>query len=85
MSARKACQCVKILPDSTEKDPKDTSDRVFNKLARGLFYGTEGVAGSAWRVLLVQEYSRVPAPCALVGGELNSSCNDGQIFSMMQS
>jgi hypothetical protein len=43
LSARKARQHVKILPYSTEKDPKDTSDRVFNKLAWGLFYGTEGV------------------------------------------
>jgi hypothetical protein len=33
LSARKARQYVKTLPDSTEKDPKDTSDRVFNKFA----------------------------------------------------
>ena len=43
-----ARQHVKILPDSTEKDPKDTSDRVFNKLAWGLFYGTEGVLLTAY-------------------------------------
>jgi hypothetical protein len=49
LSARKARQHVKILPDSSEKDPKDTSDRVFNKLAWGLFYGTEGVQGSKLR------------------------------------
>jgi hypothetical protein len=48
LSACKARQHVKILPDSTEKDPKDTSDRVLNKLAWGLFYGTEGVLRSVY-------------------------------------
>jgi hypothetical protein len=33
----------KILPDSTEKDRKDTPERAFKNIAWGLFYGTEGV------------------------------------------
>jgi hypothetical protein len=55
LSARKARQHVKILPDSTEKDPKDTSDRVFNKLAWGLFYGTEGVQANSTTPLAKSE------------------------------
>jgi hypothetical protein len=54
LSARKARQYVKILPDATEKDPKDTSDRVLNKLAWGLFYGTEGVHRSATTIKMMQ-------------------------------
>ena len=33
----------KNIPRPTKKDPKDTPDRVFNKIAWGFFYGTEGV------------------------------------------
>jgi hypothetical protein len=33
----------KILPDSTEKDRKDTLERAFKNIVWGLFYGTEGV------------------------------------------
>ena len=43
LSARKAHQYVEILPGSTDKDPKDTPNRVFNKLACDYFFGTEGV------------------------------------------
>ena len=45
---------VKILPDSTEKDPKDTSDRVFNKVAWGHFNGTEGVLHACFKVLVIR-------------------------------
>ena len=31
------------VPRPTRKDPKDTPDRAFNKLAWGNHYGTEGV------------------------------------------
>ena len=31
------------VPRPTRKDPKDTPDRVFNKIAWGFLYGTEGV------------------------------------------
>ena len=35
-----------MVPGCTDKDPKDTPNRVFNKLAWQPFYGTEGVPGS---------------------------------------
>ena len=31
------------IPRPTKKDPQDTPDRVFDKIAWGFFYGTEGV------------------------------------------
>ena len=31
------------IPRPTKKDPKDTPDRVFSKIAWGFFYWTEGV------------------------------------------
>ena len=34
------------VPGPTRKDPKDTPDRAFNKLAWGNHYGTEGVPGT---------------------------------------
>jgi hypothetical protein len=33
------------IPRPTKKNPKDTPDRAFNKLAWYHFYGTEGVLG----------------------------------------
>ena len=35
------------VPRPTRKDPKDTPDRAFNKLAWGNHYGTEGVLSIA--------------------------------------
>jgi hypothetical protein len=43
LNAREARQYAEIVPRSAEKDPKDTPNRVFNKLAWQPFYGTEGV------------------------------------------
>ena len=35
------------IPRPTKKNPKDTPDRVFNKLAWGFFFRTEGVQYTA--------------------------------------
>ena len=43
LSASTAHQYVEILPGTTDKDPKDTPNRVFNKLACDYYFGTEGV------------------------------------------
>ena len=41
------------VPRPTRKDPKDTPDRAFNKLAWGNHYGTEGVQIARYTVLSV--------------------------------
>jgi hypothetical protein len=43
------------IPRPKKKDPKDTPDRVFNKLAWGNHYGTEGVF-----CILPQEFREHP-------------------------
>ena len=48
------------VPRPTSKDPKDTPDRAFNRLAWGNHYGTEGVSGIRYPTIRYQVLYEVP-------------------------
>ena len=48
------------IPRPTKKDPKDTPDRAFNKLAWGNHYGTEGVLCKVGLLAFLIIFFKVP-------------------------